>query len=94
MTYEYMQEKRYNLEKYNNFYVLEFGDDETNEFTSETLIATNKPINSDRELLKYWNQIEPELYFVYGHVIDFYEVAVSVGDDDSTMATYIDIMEG
>jgi hypothetical protein len=75
------------------FYGLEFGDDETNKFTSNCLIATDRPINSDKELLDYWSQIEPNLYFVYGHVIEWMEYSMDIYDDDAVLAEYIELME-
>jgi hypothetical protein len=75
-----------------HFYGLDFGD-EQEEFTSHCLIAVNKSIGNDRELLEYWSQIEPNLFFVWGHVIDWTEYNIDLGDDDAELATYIELME-
>jgi hypothetical protein len=83
-----------NKEKNWYFYGIEFGDYESGEFTSECLIATDKPINSDRDLLKYWPQIEPELLMVWGRVEHWEEYSISIDGDDAELATYIELMEG
>jgi hypothetical protein len=74
------------------FYGLNFGD-EQDEFTSHCLIAVDKSISSDSELLDYWSQIEPNLFFVWGHVIDWTEYSISLDEDDAELATYIELME-
>jgi hypothetical protein len=74
-----------------NYYGIVFADD-NGQFDSEPLIAINKQINSEKDLQKYWSQIEPNL-MAWGSVIDFTEYNIDPEEDDAELATYIYIEE-
>jgi hypothetical protein len=59
----------------------------------EWLIATNIYI-TENDLLKYWNQIEPHLFFAYGNLVSFAEYdTLGVDSDEADITEFIELME-
>ena len=72
-----------------SYYQIDFVDDEDPENTSFILIAINKSIYEDKDLLDLWPQIEPHLFGVWGHVTGWTWYDIDPQEDDAGLATYI-----
>lgn len=59
----------------------------------EQLFAVDKKIGSWKELMQYWNQIEPNLYFIYDRITDWTEHNIDIDEDDAELAVYIELVE-